>query len=762
MQFMRLSEQWVLARARLRLAARHVLWAAGICALSGAIAPHAAGDEPSPPPSITIPRLSHALTLEELLSGHAGRRTAVVEDFVQRDPREGEPASQRTTAYLGYDRKNLYVGFVCLDRNPELIRAHVTHRDAIWGDDHVGVSIDTYHDHRHAYAFSVNPLGIQEDSLQTELQGRDETFDTVWDSRGQLTPRGYVALMTIPFKSLRFAPDDEQTWGIILSRSIPRNDEYSTWPQISRAVSGRLIQEAEVRGLEAIRPGRNVQLIPYGYFSSRRCLDPDTGQFVRDRLHGRLGLDAKWVLASNLTLDATVNPDFSQVESDQPQITVNRRFEVFFPEKRPFFMENSNYFDTPIPVVFTRRIADPQFGLKLTGKTGPYTIAALAADDRGPGETVTPDDPSFGQRAYFDILRLSRDIHRESAVGLIWSDWEFRQAFNRVAGFDGRWKISRNTGLGFQVLKSFSRDLEGTNKQGRAIFLGIDRFSRHWNSSLAYDEISPGFDVVSGYIPRVDYRSLGGFAGYTFRPEGRWVVAWQPYLSGGVLLDSHNVRQDYSANPGFWVEFVQATRVFGHLRYKRERYEGTDFLKRGYQLGVRTRRSRWFSARLSYEWGQQINFSPPEGSDSFLGQGNEVSLFMTVRPTTRLAVENTVLENRFLTISDNQNIFNNNIFRSKWNYQFSPRLSLRVIGQYSNVLPASELSSLEYTKQFTGDFLVTYLVHPGTALYVGYSNLLENYDRQAVEQAALLERSRAGLLSTAAGLFVKFSYLYQF
>jgi hypothetical protein len=233
-------------------------------------------------------------------------------------------------------------------------------------------------------------------------------------------------------------------------------------------------------------------------------------------------------------------------------------------------------------------------------------------------------------------------------------------------------------------------------------------------------------------------------------------------LGGNVLLDHRNVRQDYNLRPGFRIDFAQATNASGNYRYSHERYEGIDFLERGYEFGMRTGRSRWFSAGLYYDWGQQINYSPAEGSSPFLGQGSEFSFHMTVRPTTRLAVENMVLGNRFLTIDQDRNVFNNNIFRSKWNYQFTPRLSLRVIGQYSNVLPTPQLSSLEYAKTLAGDILVTYLLHPGTALYVGYGNMLENYDRLALEQAARLDRSRAGLLSTAASLFVKFSYLYQF
>jgi hypothetical protein len=749
-----------LIRSGLRRVVPLALLAVGLWAL--ALPASRAADDAPPPPFTPIPRVDRPLTLEGIVSGDADRRAVAVKDFVQHDPREDEAASQQTTAYLAYDHKNLYVGFICLDSEPQKIRAHVTRRDAIGGDDHVGVVIDTYYDHRRGYAFAVNALGIQEDSLVDELRGEDQSFDTLWHSEGQLTPKGYATLLVIPFKSLRFSPSQQQTWGIVLIRSIPRYNEFSTWPGISRSISGWLIQEAEARGLQDISPGKNIQLTPYGFFPSQRFLDKETPQFKRDRLEARLGLDAKWVLASNLTLDATLNPDFSQVESDEPQITVNRRFEVFFPEKRPFFMENSNYFETPIQVLFTRRISDPQFGVKLTGKTGPYTIAASATDDRGPGESVTPDDPSSGQRAFFNVLRLSRDIRRQSAVGLIWSDWEFRQAFNRVLGVDGRWKISKTTGLGFQALKSFSQDLEGTSKQGKALHFSIDHFTRHWNSFLGFNERSPDFEVASGFIPRVDYRALGGFLGYTFRPENRWVVAWRPSLGGNVLLDHRNVRQDYAMHPGFWIEFAQATHASGNYRYKHERYEGTDCLQRGYEFGVHTRRNRWFSAGLSYGWGQQINYSPPEGSESFLGQGNELFFHMPVRPTTRLAVENIVLVNRFLTIDQNRNIFNNNIFRSKWNYQSTPRLSLRVIGQYSNILPAAQLSSLEYAKTLAGDILVTYLLHPGTALCVGYSNMLENYNRLALEQAALLDRSRAGLMSTAAGLFVKFSYLDNF
>jgi Domain of unknown function (DUF5916)/Carbohydrate family 9 binding domain-like len=735
---------------------------AGLAFLLLAMAPGAQGRSEAVPPTVDIPHLLKPLTLRDILTGSAAQQAATVKDFIQRDPHEGEPASQTTAAYLAYDDKNFYVGFLCLDKEPGKIRAHVLPRDSIWNDDHVSVTIDTYNAHHRAVTFSVNPLGIQSDSLFTENYGSDDSFDTLWTSWGKITSRGYAVLMAVPFKTLRFSPQENQTWGMILARSIPRADEYSAWPVLSRSINGRLIQEAQITGLKNISSGKNIQITPYSYFSSSRYLDSETNQFVSEKFHDRLGADAKWVFGTNMTLDATVNPDFSQVESDQPQITVNQRFEVYFPEKRPFFMENSNYFETPIPVVFTRRIADPQFGLRLTGKTGRTTIAALAADDRSPGESVAAGDPAFGHRAYFNVFRFSRDIGRESSLGLIWSDREFLGSYNRVGGVDGRWKISPTTGLDFQALESFSRDLDGNSTQGKGIHVSIDHSAPHWNAWSGYEVLAPNFEVDSGFIDRVDIRSLHGGVGYTFRPKGRWIVAWQPNLHANWLLDHSNVRQDLVTNPGLWVEFAGGTRAYGNYFYKRERYNGLDFLKRQYRLGFGSRASRWFSLNLFYESGQQINYSPADGTNPFLGQGDELEFHLTVQPSERLAVDNTILQNRLLTIENTRNVFNNNVFRSKWNYQFTERLSLRLIGQYTNVLPTSDLSALERSKNLSGDVLLTYLVHPGTALYVGYDNSLDNYNRDLLAQSAVLGRTRNDLLSTGAALFVKFSYLYQF
>lgn len=420
-----------------------------------------AASRPAAAQQVLIPRLPHSPALEDFLSMAPGTPNASqmvkITGFVQRNPHNGDPASKRTEAYLGYDEKNLYAVFVCFD-DPAKVRARMSRREDIFDDDTVEIMLDTFHDRRRAYAFQTTPLGVQWDAIWTETPHEDNTgstanfdpsFDTVWDSRGKLTSQGYVVWMAIPFKSLRFSPARQQSWGIILYRGILRENEDDFWPGISRSIEGRLGQAATASGLEGISPGRHMQFIPYGVLRSFRALDtrdPAAPRFDHRDAEFRGGVDSKFVIHDNLVLDVTANPDFSQVESDEPQITVNQRFEVFFPERRPFFLENSDFFKTPINLFFTRRIGDPQFGARLTGKVGPYSLGLLATDDRGPGNRVPDNDPLAGDRSTFAIARVNRDILGQSSIGAIYTDWELpaADAFNRVGGIDSRLKFNPN------------------------------------------------------------------------------------------------------------------------------------------------------------------------------------------------------------------------------------------------------------------------------------------------------------------------------
>ncbi|HMC31568.1 MAG TPA: DUF5916 domain-containing protein, partial [Candidatus Angelobacter sp.] len=367
-------------------------------------------------PVINILRVDHAPKLEDFLKMQPGPNApamAKVQNFIEKNPKDGAPAQERTDAYLGYDSRYLYAVFVCFDSNPGRIRGHMARRESIGPDhDEVQLYLDTFNDKRRAYGFMINPRGIQYDYIWTDNNGDDGSWDTVWDSWGKVTPQGYVAMMAIPFKSLRFPASGEQTWGIILQRVVPHDNDNSFYPRVSSSIQGRLNQAATLKGLTNISPGRNIQLNPYGIAGAFRVLDqrdPNRPAFLGNHLGGDAGLDGKMILHDSLVLDFTVNPDFRQLESDQPQNTVNQRFEVFFPEKRPFFQEGANFFNTPINLYFTRRIADPQYGIRLTGKLGEkWGLGLLAIDDQGLGRVVPDDDPLRRKRAYFTVGRVTR------------------------------------------------------------------------------------------------------------------------------------------------------------------------------------------------------------------------------------------------------------------------------------------------------------------------------------------------------------------
>ncbi len=727
---------------------------------------------------ITIPRIDRPPTLEDFLemapaSGLEGKM-AKVEDFIQRDPRDGQPASQRTVTYLGYDDKQLYVVFVAFDTEPSKIRARLTRRENIYDDDLVQIMLDTFHDRRRAYSFVTNPLGIQLDRLYTEGAGFDDAFDTVWHSHGRLTDRGYVVWMAIPFRSLRFPPSGESVrWGIVLQRIIPRLNETVFWPRISSRIEGRLTQEGTASGLRNISPGRNIQLIPYAAFRSFRALDlrdPAAPRFRSDSFEGDLGLDAKFVLKDRLVLDFTLNPDFSQVESDEPQNTVNQRFEVFFPEKRPFFQENSSFFETPINLLFTRRIADPQLGVRATGKLGPYALGLLFADDQSPGRSVPAADPLAGKRAYFGILRVNRDIGQHQSIGVIYAERRLLGSYNRVGGADIRFRFGKNRVGNAQAVTSSTRFLDGTTQAGPAYEVWAQHVSRKVIFNTLYLDTSRGFLTQTGFFRRPDVRRFSNFARYRFRPEGKRLISHGPAVFQLALWahDGTPLEQFYNVNYSF--EFARQTNFGAFGNVGRVRLPPAEFsalpADRDYGSGHRGFffHSAFFPQLSMFGevgWGRDINFGPATGPPvSARSQFAETGL--TLRPISPLAIENRYILSRLRVVGADSAIFNNHIFRSKWNYQISRELSLRFIVQYNPTLANSQFSSLSSTKNLNFDFLITWLLRPGTAVYVGYNSNLQNLDPSLATTSSGLLRTRDRFLNDGRQLFVKASYLFRF
>jgi uncharacterized protein DUF5916/cellulose/xylan binding protein with CBM9 domain len=740
-------------------------------------------------PTIQIPRTDVSPTLADFEDMQPSARIAghmlKVTGFIVREPADGTQPSQDTDVYLAYDQHNLYAVFVAWDTEPEKIRARMTRREDIFSDDSVEIMVDTFHDARRAYAFTTNPFGIQWDALWTEgsignggagdFSGFDPSFDTVWHSEGHLTGRGYIVLMAIPFKSLRFPSNDQQEWGIILNRSIPRTNENIFWPRISNRISGRFNQAATATGLEHISPTRNVQLIPYGLFRSFRDIDqrdPNNPFFESRTFKPDVGIDTKFILHDRFVLDGTVNPDFSQVESDQPQITVNQRFEVFFPEKRPFFLENSNYFTTPINLVFTRRIAHPEFGLRLTGKAGPWAVGVLATDDRAPGEAVPPGDPHSGDHATFTIARVSRDILNQSTVGAIFTDREFGGGYNRVGGVDANIKLDQNWRVQAAAVTSSTLNVDGSHSAGPGYKIDLERSGRQLNLQSIYEDFSPGFVTETGFVNRVDIRQENLNGSYFFRPEGKFLISWGPTLQQFSIWDHSGTGLDNFALPGLRVDFTRGTWVnfhpFGYdgVFLRPQDFAGLTSVKSYPQpfWGIEGATS-WFK-QFDFSWffvsGAGVNYNPAAGRIPVIGHEDSGNFTLTLHASGRLRIDNNYLIEHIRERDTRLTAVTNHIFRSKWNYQFTKELSARVILQYNAVLSNPLLSSLSPTKNFNADFLITYLVHPGTAVYVGYNSNLQNLDRRLIPTPTGLLTTRDDFINDGRQFFVKVSYLFRF
>ncbi len=768
--------------------------------------------------------------------GEAASHMAKVTGFTQRNPHDGESVSEPTEAYLGYDQKNLYVVFVCFD-DPKKVRARMSRREDVYDDDQVEIMLDTFHDRRRAYAFQTTPLGVQWDAIWTEASREevsgnfDTSFDTVWDSKGKVTGQGFVVWISIPFKSLRFPATKLQEWGVILYRGITRKTEDAFWPHVSYKIEGRLGQAATLDGLEGISPGRDIELIPYGLMRSFRALDTrdfTNPYFQKATAQGQPGMDAKFVFRDHFTLDVTANPDFSQVESEDPQITVNQRYAVYFPEKRPFFLENEDFFRTPLDLFFTRSIGDPSAGLRLTGKDGPYSVGVMTSDDRSPGLAIPDYNQYSGMRSYFTVARVSRDIFKQSSVGALYTDWECPTTgeFNRIGGVDTHLKLNRNWTIEGQAVTSssnlnlnceanlfpFSSGNQGNGNHyaGPAERAELRRDGYHFTYDGFYTDITPGFVSVPGFINRVDIRETTQELDYRFRPKKGWIVDWGPSLNVRYDFDHTGLRLDTGYSPYLAILGRGQTTIFlKPYDEVRERLRPQDFCFYGYALfcgqptsesvdfhehssgaGFQTSYFKKITFGANYYWGDGANFValPPSTAQAanpynqpFLAREDNASATLTVRPIQPLKIDNTYLFERLRTTGAafsfiqgqvpgaGHSILNDHIIRSKWNWQFTQRLSLRLILQYNALLAGTPGVGSPYTylptsREFNADFLVTYLIHPGTAIYVGYNSDLQNLQvvPRTPTSPGFVTNTAKGYINDSRQFFVKMSYMFRF
>ncbi len=488
---------------------------------------------------IKVPKISPGIVIDGRPDEEAWKSAAVFKDFIQTYPGDNVAASKPTEVLMMYDEKHLYLAFKCWDEKDK-IRATVARRDNVFGEDNVRVWLDTYNDQRRAYIIGFNPFGIQQDGIFTEGQGADFSVDIVMESKGLIEDWGWSVEAKIPFKSLRYTAGKEKLWGFNAARNIDRlNDEFNQWLPDDRNISGFLIKHGKISGLDGIKYERTLEIVPSITLSEtgrRTRVFPTTAanpdRFVNGPLKHDIGVTVKYSLSPNVTIDAAYNPDFAEIEADAPVVTANQRFPIFFEEKRPFFLEGADIFQSPLRVFNSRSIVDPDVAAKITGKTGKTSFGFLAALDKSPGNYSEDERNDTGfrpaiaefldEKAIFGILRVKRDIGKENEVGLFATYRSFVEQKNFLAGVDGRLKFTPRMTAQFQVVGTSSKrcffdpgfepTLNVAQAQRNREICGTGTFDRNVNQSTpnalngnssTFREYRTGNGV--GYYANLDY-----------------------------------------------------------------------------------------------------------------------------------------------------------------------------------------------------------------------------------------------------------------
>jgi len=703
-------------------------------------------------------------------------RYAAVTGFTQRVPEDGAPSSQRTDVYLGYDSRNLYAVFVAHDTEPDSVRANLAPRENIGNDDRVGLLVDTFDDQRTGYGFRSSPLGVQWDGRWAEVgrEGFDSSFEAVWYTDAQVTAGGYVVLMTIPFRAMRFPETLEQRWRIQFERLIPRTSEESYWPAYSEVIDGRLNQAAVLNGVRDVSPGRNIQVIPYAFVRSFDVLDPTLpgGPGFDDGTEDEIGLDAKFVVKDSFVLDLTLNPDFSQVESDQPQVTVNERFEVNYPERRPFFLENADYFSTETPLLVTRRIVDPEGGLKFTGRQGPWGVGALLTNDEAAGQDVPTTNPLYGDAAKVSAVRVFRDYGNQSRAGFMHTELEFGEDYNKVSAADTYLRLTENW---FTELLMVNTDTfeDGVLSTGRQTNWRVNRNGRSFNAHYHWTEQSSGFDVPLGILGRnytPDAQGLHGFMEYRFWPEDSWLDRIGPRVFFANQEDGTGLRIYNEFSPQLQMSWSGDSYFNAGTNRIEERLRPQDFVgltttrdysQRRYFVAFGTDTLQKWGFSTNFDKGTVINFVPPIGAEPELADRTFVEAELLWRPIDRLRVDTTWLATELEDRAGLGTIFTDRITRTRWNYQFTKEMSLRVILQHEDTKPTPGLTRLTREENLNLDVLFRYVLNPWSALYVGFNNNESNLQIVENEQGQTELVRGEELARDGQQIFVKFSYLLQ-
>lgn len=679
-------------------------------------------------------------------------------------PGENIRARQRTVAMLLYDEANLYIGFRCYDSLPQNIRANLSDRDKIFSDDYVIVAIDPYNNYQRGFEFAVNPFGIQGDLLAMGGGNEDPSYDMVWQSAASRDSLGWTAELVIPFKTLVFSSAESQTWTISLFRNVPRNNRYLlSWTKVDRNIPGILAQGGLLTGLEGIRSGSSLEFLPYimAQQTGERSNPEDPASAMKhNRVKARIGGGVQYSPGPNISINAVVNPDFSQIESDADQLSVNTTFALFYPEKRPFFMAGMDLVQTPM--YYSRTINNPLFASKVNGKAGKFSYLALTAYDRNttitvPGEeesnTVSSDKESFA-----GVGRLRYDLGNESFIGILLLSRNLSDAHNYINGLDWNFKFWKNWYWQGEVFLSSTRELNdtvlfksgrefgstghdagfnGENYLGTGMHLTLLRQGRNYSFSFTQNNFSPTYQTYNGMFPEVGEKTSFMRHEYTIQPNGKILQKASVSLNAMLMNNYEAILKEFSLQPGLSLNLVGQTMIrLNYAALSRQRFRNVFFtdLPRT-SFAFRTIPAKGVTIGIDGEVGKFIyRTATPQK-----GKGYNLSSSFEIEPLPRLKTAFSWTYARLDDPDAGVNFYKGNIVRNITSLQFTKLLFLRNILQYNT-----------FSNTFSIYPLINYKFNAFTMFCAGMTRDLLDYNDES-----------NSFKTSGYQYFVKLQYLFQ-
>jgi hypothetical protein len=731
-------------------------------------APRSFAADPQPGPPLQIVRATGEIVADGELDDAGWQNVTPVTQWFETRVGDNVEPPVANAAYLAYDDKYLYAAFRFDDPNPRSIRAPLGDHDQLSGaTDYAGLIVDSRNDGKTAAMFLANARGLQYDALTSDASGEDSSPDFFWDAAGKITETGWTLEIRVPFSSLRYDNDPEQTWGLLLYRNYPRDRRYQFFSaRLPRDVNCFVCNSSKLSGLASLPHGSHLVVAPFA--TGSQSSTPEGGvlgsRLKSEDFESDGGVDVKWNPAAGVAIDATFNPDFSQVESDAAQIVANERFALFFPEKRPFFLEGVDLFSTPLQAAYTRTVTDPSGGLRATGRIGATAYTALATRDHGGGLVILPGPQGSGAafqdfRSDVAIARVRHDLGR-SFVSMLATAREIRGGgHNRVFGPDVEWRPRGTDNIRAQALWSESRtpnrtdlasEWTGQTLEDRALFASWGHSTRTHDWYVHGQDLGRDFRADNGFIPQVGYREAYLEGGYTIRPKEAFLNRVRFFTVNWVDADEDGdvISQRLALGIGMDGRLASFTRIELNLDDIRV---GDRLLQRFRpRLYAEATPSRMFSnLSLDAYVGEEIDFA--NGRE---GTGTTLLAAATMRPNDHLELRANA-SRRWLNVDEpgfSGRLFTADVQRLRATWSFSSRSFIRVIGQYVHTKRDPALFLFEVPVKeatFSTSALFAYKLNWQTVLYAGYGD-----QREHSETSGDLEES-------GRQVFAKMSYAWQ-